>query len=85
MPLSSRDVLPESQLRCSELINEDIAANDGAAGGVTVAQVDREEVVGAWKTVVSHIDNETNLLLSGTSCSGDVGMIAGNDQSRDAG
>lgn len=66
------------------LINKDVATNDGAAGGVTVAQLDGEEVVGPGKTVVSYIDHETDLLLSGASGTGDVGMITSNHESCDA-
>ena len=67
------------------LINKDVAVNERAAGGVTVAKLDGEKVVSTRETVVGYIENKSSLLFSDADCSGHVGMVTSDNQSGNVG
>ena len=70
--------MPASVVSPGTLINKDIAANDLAAGGVTVTEVNGIEVVGARESIVGYVDRETDVFLSKFTGTGDVGLVTVN-------
>ena len=56
-------------------MDADVSADHISAGGITGAELDREEVVGAGEAVIGYIDSEADLFISGSTGSGDVGLV----------
>ena len=62
-----------------------IAAGETAAGCVTVAQLNRQRVVGAGRTIVDHVDGEIDIASIVPAGAGNVGRVAAEGESSDSG
>ena len=65
------------------LVNGNVAAGEIAAGRVTRAQMDGEEIIGARRPVVGHIHCEAESLFTHGSGPRDVGLVSVKAQGRD--
>ena len=65
------------------LMNRNIAGGEKSARRITVAQMEREEIVRAGATVVGHIERETDFLFPNFSTAGDMCLIAAKAERRD--
>ena len=56
-------------------MNGNVSAGEETAGRVTVAHVEREEVVGAGSAIIGHVDAETDLLSTDLGRSREMSLI----------